>query len=450
MTTSCPRDRRHTWRHLRSDRRRPVGPGRRPQPPALRHPLGGLRAGLGRRRPVGHRRPAEHRLRVRAPDLVEAHDRVRRVPDARAGRRLPVAPRAARLLPRLRVDLRPDRRVRVRHRGRVGSAVGRRRLDGRVVRPGRHRRAAARGRAGRQRHPERAVGAAVRGLLRRRGAPHQRLQVAVGLRGQAGADHRRRQLRLRHRRRRGPPRRVGRHLGAPWLLLRAEVPLRQARRHAQPGPPAATADQAGDRLAGAQGLHRRPGEVRLPRARLQDLRVAPDREHADPAPPGSRRPGRPAGRRAARRRRGGLQGRHAHAVRRDRAGDRLPPALPVPEPGAAAVGGTRDRAGPLPQRLHAGGPEPLRARHDRGVRHRLAGPLRAGRAGRVPTSRRGRPTRPPRAALERRIAGPRPDLSGGYHYLGLERMSYYVNKDAYRGAVRTEIERLGQHPGATG
>ena len=48
------------------------------------------------------------------------------------------------------------------------------------------------------------------------------------------------------------------------------------------------------------------------------------------------------------------------------------------------------------------------------------------------------------AALEARAAGPRPDLSGGYHYLGLERMSYYVNKDAYRRAVRTEIDRLGQ------
>lgn len=45
--------------------------------------------------------------------------------------------------------------------------------------------------------------------------------------------------------------------------------------------------------------------------------------------------------------------------------------------------------------------------------------------------------------LEGRIAGPRPDLSGGYRYLGLERMSYYVNKDAYRAAVRAEIERLG-------
>ena len=52
-------------------------------------------------------------------------------------------------------------------------------------------------------------------------------------------------------------------------------------------------------------------------------------------------------------------------------------------------------------------------------------------------------------ALEQRIAGPRPDLSGGYHYLGLERMSYYVNKDAYRTAVRGEIARLGQQPGGT-
>ena len=44
--------------------------------------------------------------------------------------------------------------------------------------------------------------------------------------------------------------------------------------------------------------------------------------------------------------------------------------------------------------------------------------------------------------LEQRAAGPRPDLSGGYHYLGIERMSYYVNKDAYRSAVRAEIKGL--------
>ena len=54
------------------------------------------------------------------------------------------------------------------------------------------------------------------------------------------------------------------------------------------------------------------------------------------------------------------------------------------------------------------------------------------------------PTPPAAAALEQRIAGPRPDLSGGYHYLGLERMSYYVNKDAYRSAVRAEIDASGR------
>lgn len=60
---------------------------------------------------------------------------------------------------------------------------------------------------------------------------------------------------------------------------------------------------------------------------------------------------------------------------------------------------------------------------------------------------RARQTAPTAAhSLEERVAGPRPDLSGGYHYLGLERMSYYVNKDAYRSAVRAEIDRLGQTP----
>ncbi|WP_169581718.1 MULTISPECIES: NAD(P)/FAD-dependent oxidoreductase [Microbacterium] len=45
---------------------------------------------------------------------------------------------------------------------------------------------------------------------------------------------------------------------------------------------------------------------------------------------------------------------------------------------------------------------------------------------------------PERAAAFRRRAAeePWPDLTGGYRYLGLERMSYYVNKDAYRRAVR--------------
>lgn len=38
-----------------------------------------------------------------------------------------------------------------------------------------------------------------------------------------------------------------------------------------------------------------------------------------------------------------------------------------------------------------------------------------------------------------RVTGaPWPDLTGGYRYLGLDRMSYYVNKHAYRSAVRSE------------
>jgi len=40
------------------------------------------------------------------------------------------------------------------------------------------------------------------------------------------------------------------------------------------------------------------------------------------------------------------------------------------------------------------------------------------------------------AAFRGRAAGRWPDLTGGYRYLGLERMSYYVNKDAYRRTVQ--------------
>ncbi|MHC2999625.1 flavin-containing monooxygenase [Microbacterium sp. HJ5] len=47
------------------------------------------------------------------------------------------------------------------------------------------------------------------------------------------------------------------------------------------------------------------------------------------------------------------------------------------------------------------------------------------------------------AAFRERVAGePWPDLTGGYKYLGLERMSYYVNKDAYRRAVRAAAAGL--------
>ncbi|GGM55014.1 flavin-containing monooxygenase [Microbacterium saperdae] len=47
------------------------------------------------------------------------------------------------------------------------------------------------------------------------------------------------------------------------------------------------------------------------------------------------------------------------------------------------------------------------------------------------------------ARFRTRVTGaPWPDLTGGYHYLGLDRMAYYVNKDAYRGAVRHAKQEL--------
>ncbi|MDV7999732.1 NAD(P)/FAD-dependent oxidoreductase [Rhodococcus sp. IEGM 1408] len=42
-------------------------------------------------------------------------------------------------------------------------------------------------------------------------------------------------------------------------------------------------------------------------------------------------------------------------------------------------------------------------------------------------------------AVDRGRRGPRPDLTGGYRYLGLDRMAYYVNKTAYRDAVTALI-----------
>jgi len=50
--------------------------------------------------------------------------------------------------------------------------------------------------------------------------------------------------------------------------------------------------------------------------------------------------------------------------------------------------------------------------------------------------------RPQAARFRTTKAGPTPDLSGGYNYLKLERMSYYVNKDAYRRAVRAASAAL--------
>ncbi len=44
--------------------------------------------------------------------------------------------------------------------------------------------------------------------------------------------------------------------------------------------------------------------------------------------------------------------------------------------------------------------------------------------------------------LRQAKAGPPPDLSGGYRYLKLERMAYYVHKDTYREAVRRAAAAL--------
>ena len=43
--------------------------------------------------------------------------------------------------------------------------------------------------------------------------------------------------------------------------------------------------------------------------------------------------------------------------------------------------------------------------------------------------------------------GPRPDLTGGYHYLGVDRMAYYVNKTAYRDAVTGLVAEMTRAAG---
>lgn len=47
------------------------------------------------------------------------------------------------------------------------------------------------------------------------------------------------------------------------------------------------------------------------------------------------------------------------------------------------------------------------------------------------------------ARFAARLAGPPPDMSGGFKYLKLERMAYYVNKDVYRRTVRAASAQLG-------
>lgn len=52
--------------------------------------------------------------------------------------------------------------------------------------------------------------------------------------------------------------------------------------------------------------------------------------------------------------------------------------------------------------------------------------------------------RPAADELWARVHGPRPDLSGGYRYRQLERMPYYVNKEAYTRAVEEHLELVGR------
>lgn len=45
-------------------------------------------------------------------------------------------------------------------------------------------------------------------------------------------------------------------------------------------------------------------------------------------------------------------------------------------------------------------------------------------------------------AVDRGRRGPRPDLTGGYKYLGVDRMAYYVNKTAYRDTVTGLVQQM--------
>jgi Flavin-binding monooxygenase-like len=49
---------------------------------------------------------------------------------------------------------------------------------------------------------------------------------------------------------------------------------------------------------------------------------------------------------------------------------------------------------------------------------------------------------PAAAAFEAKVRGPLPDMSGGYRYLKLERMAYYVHKETYRSALRAAAKEL--------
>ena len=399
--------------------------------------MGGLRAGVRRRRAVEHRRPAQHRLRVRAPDLVEHDHRVHRVPDAR--RRSPTTrPTASCSATSATSPTDFDLRRRASR-----SAPRSSRLDRPATAAGSSS-ATVRTAASSDATPGVIV---ANGTLSEPKVPTfagsfdgeilhtSAYKCADRLRRQAGADHRRRQLRLRHRGRRRAPRGVGRHLacGAATTSCRSTS-------SASPPTPSTRASRC------RRGSSRRSTRRVLKMFTGDPVRFGfpkPDYKIYESHPivnslvlhhlgHGDLRG--PPGRRAPRRRRRACSstaartpydlivlatGYHLH--------------YPFLDPELLDWTGRGMRAGPLPQRLHAGGPEPLRARHDRGVR------ASAGRAATSRPSWSRRTSRRATTAPDARRApsrtgsqGPRPDLSGGYHYLGLERMSYYVNKDAYR------------------
>ena len=50
---------------------------------------------------------------------------------------------------------------------------------------------------------------------------------------------------------------------------------------------------------------------------------------------------------------------------------------------------------------------------------------------------------PAALAFQQEKQGPNPDMSGGYKYLTLARMSYYVHKDTYRRLLQERLRRLG-------
>ena len=355
------------------------------------------RAAHRRRRAVGHREPALHDVRQRAPDLLAAHDRVRRAPDGPRGGGVPPPQRGARLPGLLRRALRPAPALRAGHPGGLGPpARGRLGAGHRARRRAAHPR--VRGPPGRLGHPAHAPAAAAARRVQRHRAALLAVPLAVGVHRSAGAGRGLRQLRRRHRRRRGAPRRERRPERAARLPLPAQVRRRPAHRHPR-RPAAAAAGGQAARRRGADPRPRRPAQrLRPARPRLPALRVAPGRELAGAAPPRARRHHRAARHRRDRGPPGHLRRRRERGVRRAAAGHRLRARLPLPRPRRPGLASGGGRAAALPQRLPPRARRPLRDGDGRGHRAGLGGPAPAGAAGRAlpgaPPGRHRRHRRP--------------------------------------------------------